>query len=106
MASGTVHFVRTDLYLKIMPPWLPYHRALIWISGAAEIAGGTALLHPRTRRAGAFLLLATVVAVFPANIHMAANPGQFPSAPGGKYTLWARLPVQGVFLALVRKAAQ
>jgi uncharacterized membrane protein len=106
MASGALHFARTEFYLRIMPPWLPYHRALIWISGAAEIVGGAALLHRRTRRAGGLLLLATVAAVFPANIHMAANPEQFPKIPGGKYTLWVRLPVQGMFLAVVRKAAR
>jgi uncharacterized membrane protein len=104
VASGTLHFAGTSFYRKIMPPWLPLHRELIWLSGVAEIVGGIGLAHPRTRRAAGWWLMATVIVVFPANIHMARNPGRFPWVPGGKYTLWARLPVQGLFLAMVRAA--
>lgn len=77
---------------------------MVLVSGAAEIAGGLALVHPRTRRAGGWWLIATLLGVFPANVHMALHPEQFPGIPGGKAALWARLPVQGAFIALVRAA--
>ena len=28
IGAGTMHFVRTDFYVKIMPPYVPLHREL------------------------------------------------------------------------------
>lgn len=102
VAAGTLHLTQTRMYVRAMPPYIPAHREMVLVSGAAEIAGGLALLHPRTRRAGGWWLIATLLAVFPANVHMALNPEQFPGLPGGKAALWARPPFQGVFIAWVR----
>ncbi len=89
------------MYETIMPPWLPAHRELVYASGVAEIVGGLALLSGRTRRLGGWWLIATLLAVFPANIHMAINPEDFPDVPGGQASLLARLPVQFLFIAWV-----
>ena len=99
--AGLMHFIAPTFYLRIMPPWLPAHEALVNISGVAEIAGGAALMssRPEVRRAGGLLSIATLVAVFPANVHMALNPDDFPDVPGGAATLYARLPFQAVFIA-------
>jgi uncharacterized membrane protein len=98
--AGLMHFIKPRSYESIMPPYLPAHRELVMISGAAEIAGGLATMHPRTRRAGSLWSIATLVAVFPANLHMALNPKAYEdSIPGGRPTLWARLPVQGLLIA-------
>jgi uncharacterized membrane protein len=104
VAAGALHFTHTRVYVRIMPPYVPAHREMVLLSGAAEIAGGLALLHPRTRRAGGWWLIATLLAVFPANVHMALHPEQFPGIPGGRAALWARLPFQGAFIAWVRAA--
>jgi uncharacterized membrane protein len=99
--AGLNHFVSPGFYLRIMPPWLPAHEAMNAVSGAAEIAGGAAIMarDPGVRRFGGILSIATLVAVFPANVHMALNPDDFPEVPGGAATLWARLPLQAVFIA-------
>ena len=55
----------------------------------------------RTRRPAGWWLIATLIAVFPANLHMALHPEEFPKVPGGAPALWARLPFQGVFIAWV-----
>jgi uncharacterized membrane protein len=99
--AGVLHFVRPRMYEAIMPPWLPAHRELVYASGVAEILGGLALLHPRTRRLGGWWLVATLLGVFPANIHMAVNPEDFPDIPGGQASLIVRLPVQALFIAWV-----
>ena len=78
--------------MRMMPPYVPAHRELVLASGVAEVSGGLALLRPRTRRAGGWWLIATLAAVFPANVHMALNPERFPSSPGGAAALSARLP--------------
>jgi uncharacterized membrane protein len=82
-----------------VPPYLPRHREIVYASGLAEIAGGLATMHPSTRRAGSLWSIATLVAVFPANLQMALAPERFEKGiPGGRATLYARLPVQLLFI--------
>lgn len=102
--AGVMHFVIPRTYEAIMPPWLPAHRELVYASGVAEAAGGVALMAEPTRRAGGWWLIATLLAVFPANLHMALHPDEFPKVPGGRNALYARLPFQLVFLGWVRSA--
>jgi uncharacterized membrane protein len=102
--AGLMHFVIPRAYRRIMPPYVPAHAAMVAASGAAEIVGGVGLMLPRRRRAAGWWLIATLVAVFPANLHMALHPEQFPKVPGGSRALWARLPFQGVFIAWVMAA--
>ncbi len=99
--AGVNHFVNPGFYLRIMPPWLPAHEAMNVASGAAEIAGGAALMsgNPRVRRLGGLFSIATLVAIFPANLHMALHAEDFPEVPGGAWALYARLPLQAVFIA-------
>jgi uncharacterized membrane protein len=102
--AGTLHFVIPRAYEAIMPDYLPAHRALVYASGVAEIAGGAGVLHPRTRRLGGWLSIATLVAVFPANLHMALNPRRYSRIP--RPALIARLPLQAVFIAWARSASR
>jgi uncharacterized membrane protein len=99
--AGILHFVTPRTYERIMPPWLPAHRELVYASGVAEAAGGLALMHPdpRVRRAGGVFEALTMVGVFPANAYMAANPDKYRGIPGGKWALYARLPMQLGFIA-------
>lgn len=97
VAAGVNHFVNPDFYVGIMPPYLPWHLALVYLSGVAEVALGFALLVPAVSRLAAWGLIALLVAVSPANLHMALNPGDYPSiAP---WVLYARLPVQALLVA-------
>ena len=91
-AAGTLHFARPGMYEAIMPDYLPAHRELVYASGVAELAGGLGVLPQRTRRGAGWWLLATLAAVFPANVHMALNPERYASIPPA--LLWARLPLQ------------
>lgn len=102
--AGVMHFVIPKVYRRIMPPYIPAPTAMVYASGVAEIAGGAALMRPSSRRWGAWWLIATLIAVFPANVHMALNPDDYPDIPGGAVSLWARLPFQAVFIAWVRAA--
>jgi uncharacterized membrane protein len=105
--AGVMHFVRPRWYERIMPPWVPAHREMVVASGIAEIAGGLATLHPATRRAGSAWSIATLLAIFPANVHMALEAERFRDhVPGGEAALWARLPVQGLFIAWAYAAGE
>jgi len=104
IASGANHFANPRAYEAIMPDYLPAHKELVAISGVAEIAGGGALMLAPTRRLGAWWLIATLIAIFPANLHMALHPDRYKKIPPA--ALYARLPVQLVFIAWVRSAAR
>jgi uncharacterized membrane protein len=101
--AGTLHFLRPAMYEAIMPDALPAHRELVYASGVAEIAGGLGVLPASTRRRAAWFLIATLVAIFPANVNMAINPERFRSIP--EPLLWARLPIQALFIWWVWRAA-
>jgi uncharacterized membrane protein len=99
VVAGTMHFVIPKAYESIVPDYLPAHRALVYASGVAEIVGGLGAMNGRTRRAASWLNVATLLAVFPANLHMALHPERYKQVPGGRPALLARLPLQAVFIA-------
>jgi uncharacterized membrane protein len=90
VGAGVAHLAIPNVYLRVMPPYLPYPAALVLLSGLAEIAGGVGLMIPSLRRSAAYGLIALFVAVFPANINMALHP--LPGIPIA--LLWLRLPLQ------------
>jgi uncharacterized membrane protein len=107
VVAGALHFIKPKPYVAMMPRYLPAHRELVYASGVAEIAGGVGLMHRNTRVLAGWWLIATLVAVFPANVHMALNPGRYADqVPGGKPVLTARLPLQLVLIAWVHAAAR
>jgi uncharacterized membrane protein len=91
-AAGTLHFLRPAMYEEIMPGYLPAHHELVLASGAAEIAGALGVIPRRTRRLAGLWLAATLIAVFPANVHMALHPDRYPGFSPA--LLWARLTLQ------------
>jgi uncharacterized membrane protein len=95
IVAGTMHFVDPEFFLKIMPPYLPLHKELVLISGAAELLLGVLLLVPQTSQIAAWGIVALLIAVFPANVYLYQNPDILP-APAIMHLL--RLPFQGVFI--------
>ncbi len=106
IGGGVMHFVAPKVYESIVPSYLPAKRALVYASGVAEIAGGIGLTMPATRRKSGWFLVATLVAIFPANVEMARHPERFPQIPGGAKALNARLPLQAALIAWVLAAAK
>ncbi len=97
VVSGTAHVLQPDLFLRIMPPFIPFPLAMVYLSGGFEIGLAVLLLVPRTSRLAAWGLIALLIAVFPANVYMALRPELFPDlAP---MLLWLRLPLQGLLIA-------
>ena len=101
LVTGALHFLRPRTYEAMMPRYLPAHRELVYASGAAEMAGGAGLL--AAKRGAGWWLIATLVAIFPANVEMAVHAERFRRVP--EPLLWARLPVQGLLIAWVWRAA-
>jgi uncharacterized membrane protein len=108
--AGAMHFAIPRSYEAIVPSGIADRkREAVAISGVAEIAGGLAVAHPRTRRLARWWLLGLLLAVFPANVHMALNPEQVPGLDLRKvprWTLWARLPLQPLAMLWVWRATR
>ena len=105
IVAGVMHFVIPRQYEAIVPPSLArWRKELVVASGIAEIAGGAAVLPDRTRRGARWWLLATLLAIYPANIHMALRPEKFPRFKPA--LLYARLPVQGLFAWLTWRGTE
>src|ERR1017187_10456541 len=94
VGAGTLHFIKPDFYLKIMPPYLPLHLELVYLSGVCEIALDMLLLVPRFSRVTAWGVIALLIAVFPANIYLYHHQDILPAPP---IIHFLRLPLQGVF---------
>jgi uncharacterized membrane protein len=109
-STGALHFLRPRFFEAIVPPAIEDRkREAVAVSGLAEIAGAMLVLHPASRRLGRWWLLALLVAVFPANIHMAVNPEQVRGLDMKKFprwALWARLPLQPLAMLWVWRATR
>lgn len=104
IGAGINHFVHPQFYLSIMPPALPAHELLVELSGLAEILLGGAVYAPRLRAAARWGLIALLIAVFPANIHMAFHSDLYPGF--NQLLLWCRLPIQAVLIYWVYSATR
>lgn len=100
VVMGVLHFVLPGPFERIVPRWFPWRRQAVWWSGVAELASGTLLAVPATRRVGAVLATATIAAVFPANVQMAVDASRGrPQVRVPAWCCWARLPLQLPLLA-------
>ncbi|MEP6821702.1 MAG: hypothetical protein ABI946_05060 [Chthoniobacterales bacterium] len=103
--AGVLHFIAPEAYLAIVPPWLPGPLPLVYVSGAAEIAGGLGVLFPMTRRLAGAGLIALLIAVFPANVYAAMLGMMVGGHAVAPWLLWMRLPLQALLIWWVHAAA-
>ena len=95
IGAGIMHFVNPAFFLNIMPPYLPLHKELVLLSGICELLLGILLLVPAYSRWAAWGIVALLIAVFPANLHVFQHQEMIP-APHLVHLL--RLPMQGVLI--------
>lgn len=95
VGAGTMHFMNPNFYMTIMPPYLPFHLVLVYLSGFFEVLLGVLLLVPRFTRLAAWGIFALLIAVFPANIYLYQHQELLPASP---MVHFLRLPLQAVFL--------
>src|SRR5688572_7587074 len=81
IAVGIFHFVNTAFFVSAVPPYIPYPTEMVLISGVFEILGGIGVIIPAVKKWAGIGLIALLVAVYPANIHMAIHSEMFPSIP-------------------------
>jgi uncharacterized membrane protein len=108
--AGVMHFVIPKRYEAIVPPYVPIspQRAVV-VSGVAEVAGGLAVVPEATRGLARWWLIALLVAVFPANVHMAVSPEAIRGLDTQRvpaWALWTRLPLQPLMVWWVWRATR
>lgn len=96
IAAGANHFINPGFYLEMMPPYLPRHYELVIVSGIFEVIAGLGVFIERFRKASGLFMILIMIGVFPANLHMALNPADFPDVP--VWFLYLRLPLQGILI--------
>ena len=95
---GIKHFIEPEYFLSIVPPYLPYHLELVYVSGLFEVLFGILILLPKYRYYGAIGLILLLIAVFPANIYLAQNEiAQEAIGATQEIAIW-RLPIQGILI--------
>tara|TARA_B100000809_G_scaffold158997_1_gene156336 strand:- start:1468 stop:1866 length:399 start_codon:yes stop_codon:yes gene_type:complete len=95
---GIKHFIEPDYFLSIIPPYLPFHLELVYISGFFEILFGLMILFPKYRYYGSIGLILLLIAVFPANIYLAqSKEAQEAIGTSQQIAIW-RLPIQGILI--------
>lgn len=97
IGAGVMHFATLEFFVRIVPPYLPWPEVLVAISGVVEVAFGALVFVPRYASLAGWGLVALLVTVFPANVHMALNPEAFPQFSPA--VLWGRLPFQFILMA-------
>ena len=92
--AGLMHFVQEESFTAIMPPFIPFPKLIVWTTGLMELVFAILLILPRYRKLAGFLLAPFLLAVLPANIHMAMNNIPFGEMSATPTTLWLRVALQ------------
>ncbi len=106
VVAGLLHFLAPGAYERIMPPYLPFHRELVYLSGACEVLGGLGLFPKRTRSAAGISLILLLITVLPANVQMLLDARAAGKSSGWVRLLWLRLPLQLVLVAWAWKVSR
>lgn len=99
LANGAYHFINTEAYLRIMPAFVPWPLAIVYLTGIAEILLGVGVIVPATRFIAAWGLVVLLVVIFPANVNVAVNDLAFLGGEPNSLLNWLRLPIQAILIA-------
>ena len=95
---GIFHFICTEKFVQIVPPFIPQPKAMVYISGFFEILGAIGILNFQYKRQAAFGLVILLIAVLPANIYMAVANVQLGGIMNNPILQWIRIPFQGILI--------
>ncbi|MGE0595757.1 MAG: hypothetical protein AB7P07_05305 [Hyphomonadaceae bacterium] len=102
-AGGLGHFLATDFFVAIVPPYVPFPREIVLATGACEIAGALALWPRRLRRLAGLALIAYAICVTPVHVDMLVHAARHDAS---EILLWLRLVFQPVLIWLIWAATQ
>ena len=97
--GGITHFTNPDMFVRIVPPYVPFAAAVVYVSGVFELLGAVGIWIPRWRQWSGNGLIALTICVTPANVYMWMNPQLFPNI--SETALGVRLIVQVLLIACI-----
>lgn len=101
-AAGVLHFLREPNFTKIIPPYIPFKKEMTYITGVMEIIMGVYLIFKKPGAIAKKLINLFLLAVFPANVHMAKEEIPLGDKKLSKPALYGRLPLQFVMMKLIK----
>jgi len=97
LLAAISHFLVPQLFLPAMPPYIPWHHEIIFLTGVLEIFFAIGLIYHRTIKLTSYLLIAYLIAIIPAHIHVSLNEISI-FGINSPFLLWARTFFQFVFI--------
>ena len=93
------HLVKAIAMVAMLPPWVPYRLALVYLSGLLELFIAILLLLPKYQKVAAKMAIIVFVLFFPVNIYAAFNHLGLGGHQWGPAYLWIRAPLQLILIA-------
>lgn len=97
--GGIGHFVLTKTFVSVVPPYVPFPREMVYITGVLEIAGALAVLYKPLRHIAGWCLIALTICVTPVHIQMLIEADKYQSL--GPVVLWGRLLFQPILIWII-----
>lgn len=94
--AGLMHFIKPNLYLRIMPPYLPKPKLLVALSGITEILLGIGLCIPMFKNASIYGIIAMLAVFLLVHFYMLSSKKASAGLP--KWILLLRIPLQFVLM--------
>tara|TARA_X000000950_G_C13872548_1_gene643521 strand:+ start:155 stop:532 length:378 start_codon:yes stop_codon:yes gene_type:complete len=103
--AGATHLIKPGMYLKAMPPYIPYHYEIIIFTGILELIFSFSLIYRKTLKFTSRILPIYFIALLPAHIHVAQNGIEI-FGVSSKFLLWLRTVFQSVFILWALKCGR
>lgn len=94
--AGLMHFIKPKMYMRIMPNYLPNHKALVYLSGFVEILLGIGLCIPALKVISIYSIIAMLTVFLLVHFYMLSSEKASAGIP--KWILILRLPLQFVLM--------
>lgn len=100
IGGGIAHFIYTDDFASIVPPWMPYPRETVLATGVLELIFAALLFVPAARQRIGLWIAVYCLAVLPANIYMLQHNIPMFGYQAPPAILYFRLVLQAGVIAL------
>lgn len=102
LAAGVLlHFMAATEVAKIVPPFLPFPKLIVIVTGVMEVIFAIGLIWSKWRRLTGIALSVYLMAVLPANIYMAVEDMPLGGRDLTAFQLWFRVFLQFPLIALI-----
>jgi uncharacterized membrane protein len=99
-AAGLAHLIQPQPFVRIVPGFVPWPEAVVFLTGLAELAGAVVLHMLRFQRLAGLMLALYALAVWPANVNHALDGIEIGFLPTSWWYHGPRLALQPVLIWL------